>query len=402
MVRSHTTPDNRRSPSHPCVTARSLPLGVALILLSLLLIALSHPTFEDFRIYLGALDQAESGHLYEFTNEHHRGFTYPPIAAVFLTPLTWSPFDPTTLGWIWLFVQILIVSIVILAVTRSRHLPLGTTAVLLGLTLLAQPFRDAAFFGQLSPSISALALAGLVWPRFGSLTAGVGGALKLTPLASVFTLSTARHRPTMITLAGTFLALTGAGFLLDPNGSRLYWTNLLWQSDRVGDLESLGNNSLRGLIARHEILGGLGSTGLLLWGAILTLTVVVLHRTGTIRTLSVGGALAVGYVLSLIASPVTWTHHAVLIPLLAGLLALRGGRDGRMALAVGLIWLLPVYSLARFGAHHLFGGGDWIADTRTVALLVLLFLLTRHDLGRPEQSASRITPEATQPLRSPS
>lgn len=396
MVGSRTAPERVRPLSRPHVAPKSLLLGMSLILLALVLIIRTDPSFEDLRIYLGALDQAGSGRLYEFSNKNGGGFTYPPIAAVILTPLTWAPVGPDALGWIWFSVQIVITSIVVLAVARSRHLPVGTATVLLGVTLLAQPFRDAAYFGQLSPSISALALAGMAWPRFGGLTAGAGGALKLTPLAGLFTLSVARHRSTLlsvarhrstlVTLTGAFLALTGVGLLLDPDGSRLFWTDLLWRSERVGDLASLGNNSLRGLITRHEHLGGPGWISPLLWGTVLALVVVMLHRTGTIRTLSVGGALAVGYVLSLAASPVTWTHHAVLVPLLAGLLALRGGRDGRVAMAVGLVWMFPVYSLAKLGDEHLPCGGAWLIDIRTISLFLLLYLLTRHDLGRPERS----------------
>jgi alpha-1,2-mannosyltransferase len=362
---------------------------MSLTLLALALIIRAGPSFEDLRIYLGALEQAGSGRLYEFKNDNGGGFTYPPIAAVVLAPLTWLPLTPDHLGWAWFTAQILVTSIVVLAVARSGRIPAGIASVLLGATLLAQPFRDAAHLGQLSPMISALALAGLAWPQSGGIATGVGGAVKLTPLATLFTLSAARHRSTLVTIAGVFLTVTGAGFLLDPDGSLLYWTDLLWRSERVGDLASLGNNSLRGMLARQEYLASSGRSGLLLWGAVLALLIALLHRTGTIRALSVGGTLAVGYVLSLIVSPVTWTHHAVLVPLLVGLLALRGGPSGRVALAVGFIWMLPVYPLAKLGDEHLPFGGDWIVDTRALSLIVLLFLLTRQDLGRPGPEPSR-------------
>ncbi len=59
---------------------------------------------------------------------------------------------------------------------------------------------------------------------------------------------------------GTLLAAA-----LAPDASRVFWTDALWNTDRVGELAFVSNQSLRGVVARldpaseHPGLAGAGA-----------------------------------------------------------------------------------------------------------------------------------------------
>ena len=77
------------------------------------------------------------------------------------------------------------------------------------------------------------------------------------------------------------------------------------------------------------------------------------------------------------------THHATFLTPLAVLVALRshGWRRGA-ALACWIIWMAPVYTLAKVAAGWVAGAGALVADLRPVSVLLLFSLVLVRPLDR--------------------
>ena len=111
------------------------------------------------------------------------------------------------------------------------------------------------------------------------------------------------------TAAGATL-LAGAIF---PDQSREFWTAALWDTNRVGVLSFLSNQSERGLLARLPI----ESVESKVWLACVLLTLGFWAWRVRRAPQDVVGGLALTGVLGCLISPVTWIHHCVwLIPAL--------------------------------------------------------------------------------------
>ena len=92
--------------------------------------------------------------------------------------------------------------------------------------------------------------------RRGSRWAGVGiglaTAIKLTPgIFIVYLLVTGRWRAAAVA-TGTAAAATLLAAALAPDASREFWTEALWNTDRVGSLSFISNQSLQGVVARLD------------------------------------------------------------------------------------------------------------------------------------------------------
>ncbi|MFC7485097.1 glycosyltransferase 87 family protein [Luedemannella flava] len=115
-----------------------------------------------------------------------------------------------------------------------------------------------------------------------------------------------------------------------PADSWRYWTGTMLQTSRIGDLASLGNQSVHGMLLR----AGVAPDALpLVWAALVALVCGAallrarhLHRHGhpARATVMVGCA-------TIAASPVSWTHHQLWTVLAAMVLIAAEGALRRMA-----------------------------------------------------------------------
>lgn len=132
-----------------------------------------------------------------------------------------------------------------------------------------------------------------------------------------------------------FLGLTLLAFALLPSESLYFWTRAVRATDRIGDLSSLGNQSLNGFVlCRDELLL---PRSLL---ASLTLLLALVGVAGAAAVARAGnvvlGVIMAGCV-GIVVSPVSWTHHQVWLVLLLAAVTSRG-----LAGAVLVIAVLPV------------------------------------------------------------
>jgi alpha-1,2-mannosyltransferase len=148
----------------------------------------------------------------------------------------------------------------------------------------------------------------LGWPR-GALI-GLAAALKLTPAVFVLFFLARRQWRESATVAASFVAVTGFGFLVAPHDSVIYWTSKVFDTGRIGPLVFAGNQSVNGVLMRAHLSGSARQDVWLACAALIAvLGLVAIGRAA--RTGRTVLALALNACTSLLVSPVSWSHHWV-------------------------------------------------------------------------------------------
>ena len=346
-------------------------------------------------------------------------FTYPPFAAIVLSPLAMVHF--WLAGVILTVVSLgLVVLVVALVLRADRIRPAGawlTVALLVAApaAMLFEPVRANIDNGQINIVLMAMvavdclvARDGRYGRRYRGVLIGLAAAIKLTPAVFVLFLLLDRDRSPAarstvrstlgstlggaLRAAGAFLAATGLAFLLATRDSIAYWTTVLGQTDRIGNPVYTSNQSITGVLARFG-LPEQWRTGLWLVLAVLVLgiTAVAIRRClGTGRT---SLALGITALAELLISPVSWSHHWVwVVPLLLSL-AIVAVREratwaavltavGAVVFALSPEWWVPhggEHELSWSWWHHLLGDAYvWFGLAALVTVAVVAIRPARH------------------------
>lgn len=349
----------------------------------------------DVRVYYGAVTSwMDGGGLYEFGLGSRRlGFTYPPFAALCMTPMTVVPPD-VVVGLNQLVIAGAVVFTtwqVVRSLPRLRGHGQGfVVAVLVPTVFVLQPVRDTLTFGQVNVLLAALVLLDLWSLERGSRWAGVGiglaAALKLTPGLFIVFLLVAGLRRGALTAAGTAAAATVLAAAVSPATSWTYWSSTIFDTGRIGSVDSASNQSLAGLLARLSNSGHPPGLWLPLVAAVVVWGLWS-ARSLWRRDAHLAAFTTVGLTAGL-ASPITWVHHLWWV--VPGLLLLldhglrrrsRAVTGASGLLAVLFVSGLPDLTRARAG-HHLTWqalSGENAYVLACLALLVALPLLIRRD-----------------------
>ena len=187
--------------------------------------------------------------------------------------------------------------------------------------ILSAPVQSDMRFGQVSVFVMLLALLDaleLVPARWRGILIGLAAAIKLTPLLFVVYLLLVGRRRDALRAVAAFVVAAAVAAVVFPADSLRFWTGTMFSTSRIGDLASLGNQSLDALLAR----AGLGQQHRPLVWATLVLVICGLALWQA-RRLAADGRPAHAAVLvgcaTIAASPVSWTHHEVWT-VLAGML----------------------------------------------------------------------------------
>jgi alpha-1,2-mannosyltransferase len=302
--------------------------------------------FFDLRVYHGAVSfwVHGGGEIYDYLKPNSPyGYTYPPFAALVMLPLAY-------VGWHAAIVVSVAAAVVCTATVlwwlldpvarREGWTRWFTLAVALCMAAAFEPMRETVNFGQVNAILLCLVAADLLWlvargSRWGGVGIGLATAVKLTPgIFVLYLLVTGRWRAAA-TAVGAAAGVTVLAGALAPNASREFWTQALWDTDRVGLLAFVSNQSLRGVVARLNPDGPSAVPWLVLVAAALAVWAYrcrrlrpaldgvargadgVSDRAGTPAAGPEATGLALTGVVGCLVSPVTWVHHLVwLLPAL--------------------------------------------------------------------------------------
>jgi alpha-1,2-mannosyltransferase len=308
--------------------------------------------FVDLHVYIGAAATIDRpGTLYSYvyadqTPDFPLPFTYPPFAAVIFYPLHLLPFGLVAFCW-----QIGTIAALYGVVRLSQRLigvPAGSgrriAMLWTAVTIWLEPLRSTFDYGQINVLLVLAALWAVYTTRWwlSGLLIGTAAGVKLTPAIGGLYFVGARRWGAALFSAVVFLATVAVSVFVVGDQTRYYFTDLVFNTDRVGPICTTFNQSWRGGICRifgHDS----GYSPLVLTGIAITAALAILAW----RALSTGpggadrlGALLVVELFGLLLSPISWTHHWVwLVPLMIWLLhgPLSNRRGARI---LGWSWLV--------------------------------------------------------------
>lgn len=334
---------------------RVLLIGTLVALCALFLATVPvHRGFFDVGVYQGAVTHwlRDGGQLYDYLRPGTRyGFTYPPFAALIMSPLA-------LVGWNAAIVTSIVVNVAAAGlvihwlldpIARRQGWPRWWAYALIGCAVAVyEPVRDTVSFGQVNLLLLMLVLTDLMLARtgrhrFAGIGIGLASAIKLTPAVFIVYLVLAGRWRAAAVATGTAAGATVLAAVLAPQPSYVFWTHALWNTDRVGDLGYVSNQSLQGLLTRLDPDLGRG-VWLVAVLAVLALWAVRVRQAARADDQLAG--LALTGIVGCLVSPITWVHHLVwLLPALAvlGNAALRagpGGRRRRLGTATGVAYVL--------------------------------------------------------------
>jgi alpha-1,2-mannosyltransferase len=353
--------------------------------------------FLDLRIYFGAIRFWAQGHpLYSFTYvdpiQGPLGFTYPPFAAMLMYPMAWLP-----LGMV--MAVVFLANLVVIGVTTTwlmkpvadRHGWYRWYAICLAVPLVTtlEPVRETVTFGQINVLLAILILWDVLFlipkgSRWAGIGVGLATAIKLTPAIFIlYLLATRRFRAALVASVTAIVAtLLAAG--IAPHDSWRYWTVTLFETNRIGHLDRIPNQSLLGTLSR---IADPSDPDRYVWLALVLLTAGYgLWRAA--RAARAGheltGLTITGLVGTLV-SPVSWQHHLYwFVPALVVLLDLWAARGPRWRWYAGLtigIWVTVTVSVISLFDYGLSYGlldsveGFFISNWYVLLMLLLVAVL---------------------------
>lgn len=279
----------------------------------------------DLRVYYGTVDSwiHHGGRIYDYQVPGTTyGFTYPPFAAVAMLPMALVGLH--TAIAVALLLNLAALALVVRLLTGRawrRHGWYGCALALCALALF-EPLRDTFSFGQVNVLLLALVLVD-GWllatgrGRWAGVGIGLAAAIKLTPALFIGLLLVARRWRAAGVATAVAAAATGLAAWVASDASRYYWTHALWDTNRVGRLDYVSNQSLQGVLAR------LGEPSREVWAAAVLLVLGAWVWRAR-RAVAVGdwqAAFALTGLTACLVSPITWVHHLVwLLPSFAVLL----------------------------------------------------------------------------------
>ncbi|WP_051110733.1 glycosyltransferase family 87 protein [Longispora albida] len=373
----------------------------------------------DLRIYRSATAYWLGGHdIYDYAQPDvvngWLGFTYPPFAALLLSPaalLPWGFVKWFTIGST-LAVTLLTTYWITRDLAQRRRWPVWFTACVGTALLFAlEPVRENMSFGQINMYLVALILGDLlVLGRRGSRWTGVGvgiaTAIKLTPGIFILYLLAARRWRDATVASAAAAGATLLAAVADWDISWRFYTATLWDTERVGFPDNPGNQAINGMVARIDDMVPVSTTGRLTWLGLAVLVggyglwrAVRAHRAGDELT-----AITLTGLTGVLISPVSWTHHlywifpamVITADVLLDGLPRRGERAawwGRLSLVNATYWAFTmsfVWFFRRSPANHSRNNLPSVLGENAFVLLLLLLLV-----------ATPIRPGADTPPSSP-
>jgi alpha-1,2-mannosyltransferase len=273
----------------------------------------------DLRIYLwgGSLVwHSHDPYLYTYLYGHLH-FTYTPMAAglfALLSVINVGLMKVLFLaGSVASLVGVLWLTWGALGYRRSAA-RLGATLCVAAVALWLEPVWQTVSFGQVNLILMLVIVADLCLPDsrwWKGVGVGLAAGFKLTPLIFIpYLLLTRRYRAAAVAAATFGLTIVGTLLLL-PRASEHYWLDgLALNSNRVGNLRYIGNQSLNGALLRLFGTAAADQPFRLAAVAVVGIAGLLLAAWASRRGQEMAGILVCA-LTGLLVSPVSWDHHWV-------------------------------------------------------------------------------------------
>ena len=197
--------------------------------------AVRHGSF-DLKVYYGAVNYWADGdgEIYDYVKPFSKyGFTYPPFAALMMSPmaiLPWWAVNGLSIAGTVLVTLVVLDWFLRPVAQRQGWTRWFTVAVAAAFVAVFEPLRETVSFGQVNMYLLLLVLFDVRLligrgSRFGGVAIGLATAVKLTPgIFILYLLVTRRYRPALTAMATTAGA-TVLAMLIAPDASREFWTS---------------------------------------------------------------------------------------------------------------------------------------------------------------------------------
>ncbi len=315
----------------------------------------------DLRIYeMSGADLAAGGDLYDAPYIDDLPFTYPPFAGFLFRGL--AGLSDAALIAAWQGGTALALAAVVLLVLHNRGVRLGFGTWYVAVAYAAccfglQPVHGTFFFGQINILLMFLVSLDLLprrW-RLPGIGVGLAAGLKLTPAFMGLVLLFQRRWAAAAGAVATFAATVAVGFAVIPD-AKVFWTDAMFNSSRVGDHSNPGAQALRSLLIR---VFGTDSTGVWLAAVGVVFAITCAAIWVAVRRDNAAAAMAFAGLSSCLVSPFAWYHHFVwVVPLGAVIMV---GVNQRL----GALW-------CRHGSGGTAGaGGFWRSQAAGLASLLI-------------------------------
>ncbi|MBL7256410.1 glycosyltransferase 87 family protein [Paractinoplanes lichenicola] len=293
--------------------------AAGLITLLVVYLAQTRNGYFDSKVYYGAIQywfRGDGGMVYDWLRPGTPyGFTYPPFAGLVMAPMAFLPFGVvvvvaiiatvlTTALLTWWFTRDLI--------RRQQWTVWFAYGIAVCLAISFEPVRETITFGQVNTLLLTLVAGDLLLGlskgrKWAGVGIGLATAIKLTPGIFIVYLLVTRRWRAAATASGTAAGATLLAAAIFPDESREFWTSALWDTNRVGVLSFLSNQSERGFLARLPI----AQVESKIWVVCVLLTLAFWAWRVAKAPDDIMGGLALTGIVGCLISPVTWIHHCV-------------------------------------------------------------------------------------------
>ena len=266
----------------------------------------------DLDVYIGGAASVMRHEPLYSVSMHGLPFTYPPFAAVLYIPL--ELLGSVGARWVLTLASLGCYLVVVVVCARRLRMSLAI-AGMCGLAGLAfEPFARTILLGQINLVLLALVVVDcLVVPaRYRGMLVGLAAGIKILPGALVLFLILKREWGAVGRALAAFAVTVGIGAVFAPHDSWLFWRGGFIDLSRFGSESLIGgdNQSLRAAFMRlsHDlspppVLVLLMSVGALMLGLVAAKRQI---DSGN----DVNGLVCIA-IASMLAAPVSWTHHWV-------------------------------------------------------------------------------------------
>jgi len=295
-------------------------LSVAgLITFLIVYLAQTRNGYFDSKVYYGAIQywfRGDGGMVYDWLRPGTPyGFTYPPFAGLVMSPMAFLPFGAVVV--IAIVATVLTTALLMWWFARDLIRRRGWTVwfaygIAVCLAISFEPVRETITFGQVNTLLLTLVAGDLLFGlgrgrKWAGVGIGVATAIKLTPGIFIVYLLVTRRWRAAATASGTAAGATLLAAAIFPDESREFWTSALWDTNRVGVLSFLSNQSERGFLARLPI----AQVEAKVWLVCVLVTLVFWAWRVAKAPDDIMGGLALTGIVGCLVSPVTWIHHCV-------------------------------------------------------------------------------------------